>query len=106
MFEVELLSDGPAVIGWSTFSTPFSEAQGVGGASDTFGICGCLHESIKLTETIGFIPKWSAGDIISCTIDLDDEFKAEFYVNGIKLDITFKTETGPNKAYFPAVTIL
>lgn len=105
-FEVELLTDGPVIIGWSEFNSPFNESNGVGSGKESFGICGCSHELIKLSENIGFVEKWSAGDIIGCTIDLDDELIAEFYLNGNKIDFSSQVFTGPNRCYYPAITLL
>ena len=73
MFEVELLSSGPYILGWSSFDTPLNEYLGVGMHQSTFGLCIGSSDSIKLHENLHFIEFGEIGDIITSTIDLEQD---------------------------------
>jgi hypothetical protein len=70
---------------------------------NSYGVCGSEDENTKGQENISYV-EWTAEDIITSTIDLDEE-EAVFYRNGFKVGKTFKALKGKNLAYFPAISL-
>jgi hypothetical protein len=103
-YEVTLLSNKLCQIGWCQMTTPFRTKDGVGDDKTSYAYDGyrtCKWHKEK--ERYG--QNWDIGDVIGVCINLDDR-KIEFFHNGISQGIAFEEiATGPNKAYFPGISI-
>ncbi|KAK8379093.1 hypothetical protein O3P69_019133 [Scylla paramamosain] len=103
-YELMLGTKGVMQVGWATLGCKFSEEKGVGDTPDSYAYDGNRQRKWNVA-TYKYGALWQSGDIISCTLDLE-EGKVEFYRNGKSLGPAFTTvKTGPGFAYFPAVSL-
>ncbi|XP_045119356.1 E3 ubiquitin-protein ligase RNF123-like isoform X2 [Portunus trituberculatus] len=103
-YELMLGTKGVMQVGWATLGCKFSEEKGVGDTPDSYAYDGNRQRKWNVA-TYKYGAMWQSGDIISCTLDLE-EGKVEFFRNGKSLGPAFTTvKTGPGLAYFPAVSL-
>lgn len=103
-FEVMLGSKGVMQIGWATQNCKFSHEKGVGDSIDSYSFDGSRVRKWNLT-TYPYGEAWFPGDVIGCTIDLEDG-TIDFYRNGHHLGLAFDSvRFGPGFCYFPSVSL-
>lgn len=98
------MTPGLAQIGWCTLQTPFNADTGVGDDETSYAYDGNRRLKWHIDkEMYGEI--WGAGDVIGTLIDFERQ-EITFYRNGKSLGVAFnKIKTGPNCAYFPAISL-
>lgn len=91
-------------IGWAQINSAFSDVNGVGDVNGTYAYDG--DRQFKLNGiNMQYGEKWSNGDVIGCMIDLESK-TISYSRNGTDLGIAFfDVHTGPNIAYFPAISM-
>lgn len=71
----------------------------------TFGICIGPSDQVKLHENLYFLDQAELGDIITCTLDLDTSQSIQFFRNGLPIEKKFLVSPGPNRCFYPALTL-
>lgn len=103
-YEVMLGSKGVMQVGWATQKCRFSQEKGVGDTEDSYAFDGNRVRKWNL-NTFVYGENWYPGDVIGCTIDLEDG-SIDFYRNGKHLGLAFnRVRVGPGMVYFPAVSL-
>ncbi|XP_045599784.1 E3 ubiquitin-protein ligase RNF123 [Procambarus clarkii] len=103
-YELMLGTKGVMQVGWATMGCQFSQEKGVGDTPDSYAYDGNRQRKWNVA-TYKYGAMWQCGDIISCTLDLE-EGVVKFYRNGKSLGPAFSNvKTGPGVAYFPAVSL-
>jgi hypothetical protein len=103
-YEVELITNRLAQIGWCQLVTTFNSHNGVGDDKTSFAFDGyrisLWHDGQKQYGEL-----WDIGDIIGVAIDLDNRH-IEFFKNGKSIGIAVKDiSVGENVAYFPGISL-
>lgn len=107
-FEVKLESDGLMQVGWVNDHFEFDPegGNGVGDESHSYGYDGCRvkkwhgkHSSMRTSYGL----KWVEGDIITCTIDMD-QGEISYYKNGEDMGIAF-SGVSVVSAWYPAISL-
>ncbi|KAI1287430.1 putative E3 ubiquitin-protein ligase [Halotydeus destructor] len=103
-YEVMLNTKGVMQVGWATQKCRFSQEKGVGDTEDSYSYDGSRVRKWNL-NTFAYGENWQPGDVIGCTIDLEDG-TIDFYRNGKHLGLAFnRIRAGPGIVYFPAVSL-
>lgn len=103
-YELMLGTKGVMQVGWATMGCQFSQEKGVGDTPDSYAYDGNRQRKWNVA-TYKYGAMWQCGDIISCTLDLE-EGVVKFYRNGKSLGPAFSNvKTGPGVAYFPAISL-
>lgn len=103
-YEVMLGSKGVMQVGWATHNCKFSHEKGVGDTVDSYSYDGSRVRKWNLS-TSPYGEAWFPGDVIGCTIDLEDG-TIDFYRNGHHLGLAFDcVRYGPGFCYFPSVSL-
>ncbi|XP_011504327.1 PREDICTED: E3 ubiquitin-protein ligase RNF123 [Ceratosolen solmsi marchali] len=104
MYEVQLGSKGVMQLGWSTIQCKFSKEFGVGDVVNSYAFDGNRMRKWNVS-THKYGESWLSGDIIGCTIDMEEGTMC-FYRNGKNLGVAFsKISMGPGIVYFPTVSL-
>ncbi|XP_058802185.1 E3 ubiquitin-protein ligase RNF123-like isoform X2 [Phymastichus coffea] len=104
MYEVQLGSKGVMQIGWSTVQCKFNQESGVGDIINSYAYDGNRVRKWNVS-THKYGESWLTGDIIGCTIDMDEGTLC-FYRNGKSLGVAFENiSMGPGIVYFPTVSL-
>ncbi|XP_054277934.1 E3 ubiquitin-protein ligase RNF123-like [Macrosteles quadrilineatus] len=103
-YELHLESKGVMQLGWAMAEADFSPDTGVGDSIHSFAYDGNRLRKWNLV-TSDYGEAWQVGDIIGCTIDLD-QGDIHFYRNGRNLGKAFSSLVqGPGCVYYPAVSL-
>ncbi|ROT73610.1 E3 ubiquitin-protein ligase RNF123 [Penaeus vannamei] len=103
-YELMLGTKGVMQVGWATNNCHFSQEKGVGDTPDSYAYDGNRQRKWNVA-TYKYGAMWQCGDIISCTMDLDDGI-VYFFRNGKPLGPAFSNiKMGSEVAYFPAVSL-
>lgn len=103
-YELMLGTKGVMQVGWATMGCQFSQEKGVGDTPDSYAYDGNRQRKWNVA-TYKYGAMWQCGDIITCTLDLE-EGVVQFFRNGKSLGPAFgNVKTGPGVAYFPAVSL-
>ncbi|XP_042209259.1 E3 ubiquitin-protein ligase RNF123-like isoform X2 [Homarus americanus] len=103
-YELMLGTKGVMQVGWATMACQFSQEKGVGDTPDSYAYDGNRQRKWNVA-TYKYGAMWQCGDIISCTLDLEEGI-VMFFRNGKSLGPAFSNvKTGPGIAYFPAVSL-
>ncbi|XP_020709674.2 E3 ubiquitin-protein ligase RNF123-like isoform X2 [Athalia rosae] len=104
IYEIQLGSKGIMQVGWGTAQCKFSPVSGVGDTPNSYAYDGNRVRRWNVS-THKYGEPWLSGDIIGCTLDLDNGV-IEFYRNGKSLGRAFEgVSTGAGIAYFPTVSL-
>ena len=104
MFEVQLNTSGVMQIGWTTLLTIFTSEDGVGDSRDSYAFDGKRVRKWNVSSQ-HYGERWTAGDVISCTIDLD-EGNVGFWRNGKHMGLAFSNiRRRDDLEYFPGVSL-
>lgn len=107
-FEVKLESGGLMQIGWASehLESDPEGGKGVGDDSHSYGYDGYRakkwHGKYSSMRT-SYGSKWTAGDIITCIIDMDVG-EIQYYKNGVDMGIAFYGVL-TSRAWYPAVSL-
>ncbi|GLH11947.1 E3 ubiquitin-protein ligase [Gryllus bimaculatus] len=103
-YELQLGSKGVMQVGWATNFCKFSQEIGVGDTANSYAYDGNRQRKWNVS-THKYGEPWLSGDVIGCTIDLNDGILV-FYRNGRSLGEAFSNiQLGPGMAYFPSVSL-
>ncbi|KAI3389454.1 hypothetical protein SNEBB_011471 [Seison nebaliae] len=105
-FEVEILTDGPVLVGWTSASTKASKI--LGESSNSYAFDGCSAQKIN-EESEPFGKKWRIRDIIGCFLDLQDHtvhfsLNGELLIDGDGSEIAF-SHLPDDEGFLPAFTL-
>ena len=103
-FEVELFTSGLMQIGWCSYQTKFTRNEGVGDDALSYAYDGFRMKKWN-GQSSEYGEQWMAGDIIGTLIDLKNG-EILYWRNNKFLGVAFNNvQSGPNRAYFPAISM-
>jgi len=103
-YEATLLSDGLMQIGWCSVNTNFDNQNGVGDSPHSYAYDGYRVEKWNVGHS-DFGQRWAVGDVIGTMISFNTN-EILYWRNDDFLGVAFtKIDSGPNRAYFPAVSL-
>eukprot|EP00201_Polytomella_parva_P012003 CAMPEP_0175060358 /NCGR_PEP_ID=MMETSP0052_2-20121109/12966_1 /TAXON_ID=51329 ORGANISM="Polytomella parva, Strain SAG 63-3" /NCGR_SAMPLE_ID=MMETSP0052_2 /ASSEMBLY_ACC=CAM_ASM_000194 /LENGTH=854 /DNA_ID=CAMNT_0016326055 /DNA_START=57 /DNA_END=2617 /DNA_ORIENTATION=- len=109
MFEVTLFSSGIFQIGWSSHFGAYTDNEGIGDFAGTYAYDGGRLLKFNIAEE-PFGVRWSAGDIITCCLDLENA-TLSYFQNGKSLGIAYDNlpvigvRDEKSAAYCPGVSV-
>jgi Kip1 ubiquitination-promoting complex protein 1 len=103
-YEVTLMGDGLAQVGWCQLGTPFNSHNGVGDDGGSYAYDGNRVKRWN-GSSVNYGEQWSTGDVIGSLIDLKNR-EISYWRNKKFLGVAFTgIEVGENMAYFPSVSL-